>query len=194
MLRAQWRRGALARHERRLARGAGGWLHRAPPRYGDLRPPTREGGDPQMSVFQRIGAFFSLRDEEDELFEEETRPGTEERRKVVPFQQGRTGDRSRVGVALFVPRAFNEVTEIADALRGRRLVVMNLQNADRQLLQRVVDFVAGVAYTLDGKMQKLADGIYLVVPAGVDVDAVNQRLENDAFAGEFDGAAFGGKR
>ncbi len=147
-----------------------------------------------MTVLQKIGAFFSLRDEEDEFFQEETRPGTEERRKVVPFQQGRTGDRSRVGVALFVPRAFNEVTEIADALRGRRLVVMNLQNADRQLLQRVVDFIAGVAYTLEGKMQKLADGIYLVVPAGVDVDAVNQRLESDAFAGEFDGAAFGGKR
>ncbi|TAM61197.1 cell division protein SepF [bacterium] len=148
-----------------------------------------------MSFLQKIGAFFSLRDEEDDMFDEDGRTGTGERRKVVPFQQGRAGDRSRVAVALFVPRAFNEVTEIADALRARRLVVMNLQSADRQLLQRVVDFVAGVAYTLDGKMQRLADGIYLVVPAGVDVDAVNQRLENDGFAGEFDGAAsFGGKR
>jgi len=146
-----------------------------------------------MSFFQKISGFFSLRDDEDEIFEEDERSGTGERRNVVPFQ-GRGADRSRVGVALFVPRAFNEVTEIADALRGRRLIVMNLQSADRQLLQRVVDFIAGVAYTLDGKMQKLADGIYLVVPAGVDVDAVNQRLDGDAFAGEFDGSVFGGKR
>ncbi|MDE2571571.1 MAG: cell division protein SepF [bacterium] len=146
-----------------------------------------------MSIIQRLGAFFSLRDEEDEIFEEAERTGAQGGRKVVPFQ-GRNGERSRVGVALFVPRAFNEVTDVADALRGRRLVVMNLQSADRGLLQRVVDFIAGVTYSLDGKMQKLADGIYLVVPAGVDVDAVNQRLEGEGFAGEFDGAVFGGKR
>ncbi|HVA37904.1 MAG TPA: cell division protein SepF [Candidatus Dormibacteraeota bacterium] len=145
-----------------------------------------------MSLFQRLGAFFSLRDDEEELFEDDDRAEGGDRRKVVPLQA--RGDRSRVGVALFVPRAFNEVTEVADALRGRRLVVLNLQSADRQLLQRVVDFVAGVTYTLDGKMQKLAEGMYLVVPAGVDVDAVNQRLDGDGFSAEFDGTAYGGKR
>ena len=47
----------------------------------------------------------------------------------------------------------------------RQVVIVNLQNADRTLLQRVVDFTSGVAYTIDGKIQKLAEAIYLVVPA-----------------------------
>ena len=52
---------------------------------------------------------------------------------------------------------------------------MNLQNADRALLQRVVDFTSGVAYTIDGKMQKLAEAMYLIVPAGITVNAAGLR-------------------
>lgn len=76
---------------------------------------------------------------------------------------------------LFDLRSFGDVVEIADALRSRRVVIVNLQTADRALLQRVVDFTSGVTYTLDGKMQKLADAIYLVVPAGVSVNASGLR-------------------
>jgi cell division inhibitor SepF len=50
-----------------------------------------------------------------------------------------------------------------------------LQGADRTLLQRVVDFTSGVAYTIDGRIQKLAESIYLVVPAGVAVNSANLR-------------------
>jgi cell division inhibitor SepF len=78
-------------------------------------------------------------------------------------------------VSVYAPRAFADVTEIADALRNRQVVIVNLQNADRSLLQRVVDFTSGVAYTIDGKIQKLAEAIYLVVPAGVSVNAQGLR-------------------
>jgi cell division inhibitor SepF len=76
---------------------------------------------------------------------------------------------------VYAPRAFADVTEIADALRCRQVVIVNLQNADRSLLQRVVDFTSGVAYTIDGKIQKLAEAIYLVVPAGISVNAQGLR-------------------
>ena len=78
-------------------------------------------------------------------------------------------------VSVYAPRAFSDVTEIADALRNRQVVIVNLQNADRTLLQRVVDFTSGVAYTIDGKIQKLAEAIYLVVPAGIVVNAQGLR-------------------
>jgi cell division inhibitor SepF len=119
----------------------------------------------------KIGSCFSLRAEDDEeLYEEEESLGPS---RVVPLTKG--ARRQGVEVGLFSPRSFQDVVEIADALRGKHVVIVNLQNADRALLQRVVDFTSGVAYTIDGKIQKLAESIYLIVPAGVIVNAEGMR-------------------
>jgi cell division inhibitor SepF len=122
-----------------------------------------------MSMFSKIGSFFSMNDEDEELYEDEPAGA----RTVVPLTNA--GRRGGTEVSVYSPRAFSDVTEIADALRNRQVVIVNLQNADRTLLQRVVDFTSGVAYTIDGKIQKLAEAIYLVVPAGVVVNAQGLR-------------------
>jgi cell division inhibitor SepF len=122
-----------------------------------------------MSMFSKIGSFFSIRDEEDELYDDE--PVVSPR--VVPLSQA--GRRGGTEVSVFSPRGFQDVVEIGDSLRNRQVVIVNLQNADRALLQRVVDFTSGVAYTIDGKVQKLAEAIYLIVPAGVVVNAAGLR-------------------
>ena len=85
------------------------------------------------------------------------------------------GRRGGTQVSVYSPRSYQDVVEIADSLRSRQVVIVNLQNADRTLLQRVVDFTSGVAYTIDGKIQKLAESIYLVVPAGIVVNAAGLR-------------------
>jgi cell division inhibitor SepF len=123
-----------------------------------------------MSMFSKMRSFFSMDEEADDLYEDE--PGAA--RNVVPLDQ-RTARRGGTEVSVYAPRAFADVTEIADALRCRQVVIVNLQNADRSLLQRVVDFTSGVAYTIDGKIQKLAEAIYLVVPAGISVNAQGLR-------------------
>ncbi len=120
-------------------------------------------------MFGKLGSFFSIRDEEDELYEDEPAPSG----RVVPLSHA--GRRAGTEVSVYSPRSFQDVVEIADALRNRQVVIVNLQNADRSLLQRVVDFTSGVAYTIDGKIQKLAEAIYLVVPAGVVVNAAGLR-------------------
>ena len=122
-----------------------------------------------MSMFSKLGSFFAIRDEEEELYDDE--PATNSR--VVPISN--VGRRGGTEVSVYSPRGYQDVVEIADALRNRQVVIVNLQNADRALLQRVVDFTSGVAYTLDGKIQKLAEAIYLVVPAGVVVNAAGLR-------------------
>jgi len=122
-----------------------------------------------MGMFGKIGSFFSIRDEDEEPYGDE--PDSSAR--VVPLSHA--GRRSGTEVSVYAPRSFSDVVEIADALRSRQVVIVNLQNADRTLLQRVVDFTSGVAYTLDGKIQKLAEAIYLVVPAGVAVNAAGLR-------------------
>jgi cell division inhibitor SepF len=120
-------------------------------------------------MFSKIGSFFSMNDEEEDLYEDEPSGA----RTVVPLNNA--SRRAGTEVSVYAPRAFADVTEIADALRNRQVVIVNLQNADRTLLQRVVDFTSGVAYTIDGKIQKLAEAIYLVVPAGIVVNAQGLR-------------------
>lgn len=121
-----------------------------------------------MSVFSKIGSFFSIRDDEEEIYEDESGSA-----RVVPLSAA--GRRGGNQVSVFSPRSYQDVVEIADSLRNRQVVIINLQNADRSLLQRVVDFMSGVAYTIDGKIQKLAESIYLVVPAGIAVNAAGLR-------------------
>ena len=130
-------------------------------------------------MFGKIGSWFAIRDDEledDDAFESEPTGG---RRNVVPLSEA--GRRPGPSVAVFAPRSFGDVTEIADALRARQVVIVNVQGADRSLLQRVVDFTSGVAYTIDGRIQKLADAIYLVVPAGINVNSANirEQIDND---------------
>lgn len=134
-----------------------------------------------MSMFARIGSWFSVQDEdEEELYAQDDVGG---KRNVVPI--GDVSRRAGGSVAVFAPRSFGDVTEIADALRARQVVIVNVQGADRNLLQRVVDFTSGVAYTIDGRIQKLAEAIYLVVPSGVNVNSagVREQLDNDGILG-----------
>jgi cell division inhibitor SepF len=121
-----------------------------------------------MSVLHRIGSFFSLRDEEEEdAYESDHAPS----RNVVPLAGAGRRAGGGTEVSVYAPMAFSDVTEIADALRNKQVVIVNVQAADRGLLQRVIDFTSGVAYTVDGRIQKLAEAIFLVVPAGVNVNA-----------------------
>lgn len=142
--------------------------------------PNEEPERAKSSVLHKIGSFFSLHEDEDEFEEAHDETAPAPKRNVVPFsfREKRAGGGE---VSLFAPRAFGDVTEIADALRARQVVILNLQGVDRGLLQRVVDFTSGVAYTLDGKIQKLADAMYLVVPPGtaVNSDGIRETLASD---------------
>jgi len=134
-----------------------------------------------MSFFGKIGSLFTIHDDEEDeaLYTDEVGA----KRNVVPLSDA--SRRSGGSVAVFAPRSFGEVTEIADALRARQVVIVNVQGADRNLLQRVVDFTSGVAYTIDGRIQKLAEAIYLVVPSGVTVNSagVREQLDVDGIIG-----------
>lgn len=119
-----------------------------------------------MGMWSKVTNFFRIDDDDD--FDE---PVTDDapRKNVVLFPENKAG-RCR-GVSIFHPRRFDEVTELADNLRAARHVVVNLVGADRTLSQRIVDFLSGVVYTVDGKMQRLGEGIYLFVPANVPISA-----------------------
>jgi cell division inhibitor SepF len=123
-----------------------------------------------MGMWAKMKDFLAGNDADDDYDDLADEP----RKNVVLFPDSKSG-RCR-GVSIFHPRRFDEVTEIADNLRAARHIVVNLVGADRALSQRIVDFLSGVVYTVDGKMQRLGEGIYLFVPANVPVTAHDTEL------------------
>ena len=72
-------------------------------------------------------------------------------------------------VVLFHPANFNDTSTAADYLRNKKAVIVNMENVDRAMSRRVVDFLSGCAYALDGKVKKVAQATYLFCPHSMDV-------------------------
>ena len=72
-------------------------------------------------------------------------------------------------VVLFRPTSFNDCTKAADDLRDKKAIIVNMENVDNLLARRVVDFLSGCAYALDGKVNKIAQSTYLFCPHSMDV-------------------------
>ncbi len=67
------------------------------------------------------------------------------------------------------PDAFNDAQEIGDRFKSGQPVIVNLQTVDRDLRRRLVDFSSGLCYATGGKMDRVADQVYLLTPADVEV-------------------------
>lgn len=85
-------------------------------------------------------------------------------------------------VVLFHPASFNDCTKAADDLRDKKGIIVNLENVDRALSRRVVDFLTGCAYALDGKVNKIAQSTYLFSPHSMnvvgDLDTIQAEAES----------------
>ena len=106
--------------------------------------------------------------EEMELEEEEKtsiKPMFSKKQKVVPISsQG-----AQTKIVVLKPRCYNNSTQVADELKQRRPVVINVGSLDTDEARRVIDFIAGTVYGLNGNMQKVVGGIFLATPSQVDI-------------------------
>ena len=86
-------------------------------------------------------------------------------------------------VTLFRPMNFNDASKAADDLRARKVVVVNLENVDKAMARRVVDFLTGTAYALDGSVKKIAQAAYLFCPSSMVVngDLESMQAEVDSY-------------
>ena len=77
------------------------------------------------------------------------------------------------------PDRFDNVADLAEHLRETRAVVLNLETANKDVARRLVDFLSGCAYALDGKIKKIAVSTYIITPYNVDIvgDLIDE-LEN----------------
>ena len=67
------------------------------------------------------------------------------------------------------PQHFDSVPQIADHLLNKRTVVLNLENTNKETARRLIDFLSGVAYSIDGSLKKIASNAYVITPSNVDV-------------------------
>jgi cell division inhibitor SepF len=73
------------------------------------------------------------------------------------------------------PSSFPDAQEIGDRLKASQPVIVNLQNADRELSRRMIDFCSGATYVLGGSMDKVADQVFLLTPSNVEVSAEERK-------------------
>ena len=72
-------------------------------------------------------------------------------------------------VVLFRPGTFNDTSKAADDLRNRKAVIVKMENVDKAMARRVVDFLSGCVYALDGDVKKIAQSAYLFCPHNMDI-------------------------
>lgn len=87
---------------------------------------------------------------------------------------------TQLQVVLVKPERFENASEIADHLREKRTVVLNLESTNKEIARRLLDFLSGVAYAQEGKIKKVALQTYIVTPYNVDImgDLIDE-LENN---------------
>lgn len=76
---------------------------------------------------------------------------------------------TQLQVVLVKPERFENASEIADHLGEKRTVVLNLESTNKDVARRLIDFLSGVAYALDGKIKKVAVSTFIITPYNVDI-------------------------
>ena len=107
---------------------------------------------------------------------EDRRNKTEDRRNKVVNIHATT----QLKVVLVKPERFENASEIADHLKDKRTVVLNLESTNKDVARRLVDFLSGVAYAGEGKIKKVAANTYRITPYHVDIEGdLIDELENN---------------
>ncbi|MEC2074679.1 cell division protein SepF [Metabacillus fastidiosus] len=145
-----------------------------------------------MSIKNRFKSFFALEDEEYEYeVEEKYKDEEPEELQAVQKQQPKQNVVSLQSVQksskviLCEPRAYAEAQGIADQLKNRRAVVVNLQSIQKDQAKRIVDFLSGTVYAIGGDIKRIGLNIFLCTPDNVDVSGTISEMINEEERGRW---------
>ncbi len=121
---------------------------------------------------------------EDDVYEEETtldyEPSVFERfndrrnSKVVKIHNSS----AQMRVVVIQPESFEEARDITNHLKSKKPIIVNLEFVEKQVARRIIDFLSGAVYALDGDIQKVSNGIFVIVPNNVDI--MSDVMKNEA--------------
>ena len=142
-----------------------------------------------MSFLDELKKWTHPYDDEDDDFEEEfeevprRETAFEERRSRIDSRNNKVVNihaTTQLKVVLVKPERFENASEIADHLKDKRTVVLNLESTNKDIARRLIDFLSGVAYASGGKIKKVAANTYIITPYHVDIEGdLIDELENN---------------
>ena len=142
-----------------------------------------------MSLLDELKKWTHPYEDEDEEFDDfeeparrdssfddrRTKTADERHNKVVNIHAT-----TQLKVVLVKPERFENASEIADHLKDKRTVVLNLESTNKDIARRLIDFLSGVAYAGEGKIKKVAANTYIITPYHVDIEGdLIDELENN---------------
>ena len=147
-----------------------------------------------MGIFDELKRLARPYEDEEDEYEEDFAPVSPA--KDAARDRGRDRDRevdrrsankvvnihttTQLQVVLVSPTKFENASDIADHLRDKRTVVLNLEQTDKTVARRLIDFLSGVAYANEGTIKKVALATYIITPYHVEIlgDLIDE-LENN---------------
>lgn len=105
-------------------------------------------------------------EEPEEIPEPQPRRVTRPERQPVPM---RSAAASGLELMLRQPESFDDSQEICDLLKQERVVILNLENLDRETAQKMMDFISGAIYALDSKIHQISNSVFCISPSKVDI-------------------------
>ncbi len=140
-------------------------------------------------MIRKIMAYFGLAEEQ--IIEREEQP--EEEIEPTPVQQFKSKGKvvslhQNVAQKMILsePRSYEEARDVADHLKARKPVIVNLQLLQKEQAKRLVDFLSGTIYAINGNIQKIGKNIFLCVPEHIDVQGTITDILSQQ-KGNFDG-------
>ena len=141
---------------------------------------------------RRMITPVSNEDEDYDLDFEQDSPFLDDRprsydRSAVDSRRGKVVNihaTTQLKVVLVKPERFENASEIADHLKEKRTVVVNLESTHKDIARRLIDFLSGVAYAGEGKIKKVAANTYLITPYSVDIqgDLIDELETNGLYS------------
>ena len=154
------------------------------------RDADRDGGygDPEPVAFSRggKGSRRGISKPSKEL--KRTREAMEEMSadnrgsNVVGFKSGGGGGGSKMKMIVYQPITYDDTQNIIDNLKNRKPIIVNLESLEMDIAQRILDFISGAVYSLDGNIHKISKGIFILAPSNVDISGnVPDELQGKSF-------------
>jgi cell division inhibitor SepF len=148
-----------------------------------------------MGLLDKLKQLANIEDEyeDDEYITSEDSPAFEkddvqgfETTEVAPRRNNKVVNihaTTQLQVVLVKPERFDNASEIADHLKEKHTVVINLESTNREIARRLLDFLSGVAYANEGKIKKVANNTYIITPYNVNImgDLIDELESNGLY-------------
>ena len=130
-------------------------------------------------ILYYMGIGENIEEDFEEVVNENKRPLLEPVKKsnIVSMPTGA----NQIKVVLIEPTDYDDVQDICDNLKNKKPIIINFENLDKDIARRMVDFISGAIYAIDGTIQKISNGIVIAAPSNVDILSSMGEINTEAF-------------